>query len=105
MVRNLRRMKMPTRLYFAAACLLLLTACSSSDGKTTASPQSKIHLLRVFPELSFSRPILMLQKPGSEDWYVLEQSGSIHRVDPRAQGKSLLLKLEQFYDISTCNEC
>lgn len=47
----------------------------------------------------------MLQKPGDDtSWYVLEQSGSIYRIDG-AHRKTLLLNLKQFYDISSCNEC
>jgi glucose/arabinose dehydrogenase len=103
-VRNQEDEKMFGKFYFAV-CLLMLAACGSSDGKPVNNPQSKINLSPVFPELDFSRPILMLQKPAGDDWYVLEQSGPIYRIDARTQERSLLLNLNQFYDISSCNEC
>src|SRR5687767_4479152 len=105
MARNQEDEKMFGKFYFAAACLLVLAACVNSDGKTENSPQSKISLSRVFPKLEFSQPILMLQKPAGNDWYVLEQSGAIYRVDTGTQQRNLLLDLDQFYDISSCGEC
>lgn len=96
---------MPARFYLAA-CLLALISCDSLDSRTHDSPKAQINLLRVFPELVFSRPVLMLQLPGdASDWYVVEQSGSIYRADMRTEAKSLLLNLEQFYNISSCSEC
>ncbi len=93
------------KFHFAAACLLVLAACGSSNGKTENSPQSKINLSRVFPKLDFSHPILMLQQPAGDDWYVLEQSGAIYRANADSANKNLMLDLEQFYDISSCGEC
>ncbi len=97
---------MPGKFHAAVVCLLLLTACDSLNGRTSDRPQSVISLSRVFPESNFAKPLWMAQQPGDNDtWYVLEQTGSIYRVDTRTTGKSLLLNLKQFYDISTCNEC
>ncbi len=53
---------------------LFLFACSSSS--TTLF--NGIQLKRVFPDLSFNSPLLLLQHPSITDrWYVLEQSGRI----------------------------
>lgn len=96
---------MPGRFYLAAVCLLL-ASCDSLDGRTYDDPQAQISLLPVFPEMVFTRPIWMLQKPGNDsNWYVLEQPGSIYRIDARTQVKTLLLNLGQFYNISNCSEC
>jgi glucose/arabinose dehydrogenase len=99
--------KMFGKFYFAAACLLVMAACDSSDGKTlNETAKSRISLTRLFPELNFSRPIWMVQQPdGGSEWYILEQSGGVHHIDADSGKKNPILKLEQFYDISDCGEC
>jgi glucose/arabinose dehydrogenase len=97
---------MSGKFYAIVTCLLLLTSCDSLNGRTHDRPPSHVNLSRLFPELSFSQPLWMIQKPGADnEWYVLEQPGSIYHIDTRSQGKSLLLNLQQFYDISSCGEC
>ncbi len=61
-------------------CLLLavmLAACGGGGGNGFAGG-APIALERAFPNLSFSRPVAMLQAPGDDTrWFVVEQSGVV----------------------------
>jgi uncharacterized repeat protein (TIGR03806 family) len=55
------------------------TSCLAGDPPSSAV---SLALQRVFPTLSFSAPILMLQEPASDDrWYVAEQGGIVYAFD------------------------
>ncbi len=59
-----------------------------------AGAVSAIAVTRAFPDLTFSRPVLMLQAPGGSDWYVLEQGGRIIRFADRTDADSVSLFAE-----------
>jgi glucose/arabinose dehydrogenase len=107
------------RIYIPLVCLFSLTACndhsSSADNTPPPSPTAcgieaengmPIKVIPFLSDLSFARPVFMLQPPGVDTrWYVLEQGGAIYRVDTENQNKNLLINLAEFYDISDCAEC
>lgn len=62
------------------AVIAALTACSGggSNSTPTASAFPALALARVFPALSFSSPVAMLQAPGdSTRWFVVERGGTV----------------------------
>lgn len=70
---------------------LLLSACGGSGGGSVGSPPPpppppptapSIDVQRVFPNLSFSAPVSMVQAPGDASrWFVVEQSGVVRVFD------------------------
>ena len=74
-----------------ASCLLC--ACSSNGGSDSPSSDDfGVELHRVFPNLSFTRPVAMLQAPGdSTHFYVVEKDGSVRAFenDPAADDTSI----------------
>src|SRR4051812_36279770 len=72
----------------AAALALLLTGCPSGDGShdtpPPGPPQVQLSVERVFPALTFSTPVAMLQAPNDTSrWFVVEQGGVV-RVFPNS---------------------
>src|SRR6266850_7955286 len=70
----------------AAALALLAAGCPSGDGSSDTPPpgppQVQLSVERVFPALSFSAPVAMLQAPTDPTrWFVVEQAGVV-RVFP-----------------------
>jgi len=65
----------------AAALALLAAGCPSGDGggdMPPGPPQVQLSVERVFPALSFSAPVAMLQAPGDPSrWFVVEQGGAV----------------------------
>ena len=60
-------------------------------------------LVRVFPNLSFDKPLAMLQAPGNNDrWYVVEKDGRVWSFEnqPDVRTKSLFLDLTDRVDAS-----
>ncbi len=73
-----------SRIHLIAAgfWLGMLAACgSSSDSAPVEEPPLDpvdVQLVRVFADISFERPLLLLQAPGNEQrWYVVEQGGIV----------------------------
>src|SRR6266850_100494 len=66
----------------AAALALLAAGCPSGDGGSDppppGPPQVQLSVERVFPALSFSAPVAMLQAPTDPTrWFVVEQGGVV----------------------------
>jgi len=65
----------------AAALALLAAGCPSGDGGSDAPPgppQVQLSVERVFPALSFTAPVAMLQAPNDTTrWFVVEQAGVV----------------------------
>jgi uncharacterized repeat protein (TIGR03806 family) len=71
------------------------TTCLAGDAPAT---QATLALQRVFPNLSFTAPVLLLQSPNSSArWYVVEQAGRVRVFDndPAVPASTL------FIDIAT----
>ncbi len=77
-----------TRSLALAAAIVLVASCGSSgDGTATVPPPTPpapsptpvtLAVERVFPNVTFSLPVAMLQRPGdSTRWYVVEQDGLV----------------------------
>jgi len=63
---------MPAAWYRAALCGAALLAAAGAGGATELGVQ------RVFPALSFARPVALLQAPGDGSrWFVVEQAGRV----------------------------
>jgi glucose/arabinose dehydrogenase len=83
----------------AIACaLLLLQACGGSGTHIALSPSppaAQIKLMRVFPNLSFTSPVALVQAPAdSAHWYLIEQRGRVMRFDSTGSGAaSVVLEL------------
>jgi glucose/arabinose dehydrogenase len=64
-----------------AAAMLLAAACGDGGGDSPPPPSPPPPVLtvqRVFPALSFTQPVAMLQAPGDATrWFVVEQSGVV----------------------------
>ena len=76
--------QLPWRAYALAA--LALAACGGGSGegvqKPDAAPAAALTVQRVFPGLSFSSPVAILQAPGdSTRWFVVEQAGQVRVFD------------------------
>jgi glucose/arabinose dehydrogenase len=75
---------------WAAIALAAFVAGGCSDGggdslPTDNVPQVTVNVERVFPNLTFTAPVAMLQAPGDNTrWFVVEQSGVV-RVFPNSQ--------------------
>lgn len=55
---------------------------SSSDSPPAGVPQVQINVQRVFPDLTFSAPVAMMQAPNSASrWFVVEQGGVVRMFD------------------------
>src|SRR5687768_208391 len=99
------------RIYIPLLCLLGLAGCNDHSSSNENRPPATtcgiaaangmpIKLIPFLPRLSFAQPVFMLQAPAGADarWYVLEQGGTIYRVEATAQEKHVLLNLAEFYD-------
>ena len=65
-------------LVLITALVVGLASCGNSSSEPEQSADVQIKLTRVFSDLSFNAPILMLQAPGNNArWYVVEQGGLI----------------------------
>jgi glucose/arabinose dehydrogenase len=80
-----------TRSLALAAAIVLVASCGSSgDGTATVPPPTPpapsptpvtLAVERVFPNVTFSLPVAMLQRPGdSTRWYVVEQNGTVRTL-------------------------
>jgi glucose/arabinose dehydrogenase len=89
----------------------LLAACGGgSDGGSSMPPPppgTTLSVQRVFPNLSFTQPVAMLQVPGdAARWFVVEQTGFVRVFENTAAVGTTTV----FVDIdarvnSTCSEC
>lgn len=112
-------------------CLLLvlfvsLSACGGSGGGgagasfgLTGRPgntqclafaaSGEVQLTALVPNLAFDAPLLMVPHPSQNTVvYVLEQAGTVYRVDLATETRSVLVNLADFYPISdpaSCLEC
>lgn len=79
----------------------------SDDEGCPASPNSlNVKLTAIAPNLTFVSPLLMLPHPSFADvFYVVEQGGTVHRLDLFTNGRRELVDLSDHYTLSTCNEC
>jgi len=50
--------------------------CTAPDRPPSTSSAS---LVRAFPNISFTKPVAMVQRPGSSSWYLVEQRGVVWR--------------------------
>lgn len=90
----------------------LLTACGGGSDDASPMPPppppgTTLSVQRVFPNLSFTQPVAMLQAPGdAARWFVVEQNGFVRVFENTAAVTSAGV----FIDIdarvnSTCGEC
>jgi glucose/arabinose dehydrogenase len=86
------------------AAMLLAAACNDGGGDSPPAPPPPpptpapaLHVERVFPALSFTQPLAMLQAPGDATrWFVVEQTGRV-RVFNNAPN---VASFDTFVDIS-----
>jgi glucose/arabinose dehydrogenase len=65
-----------------ASCLLWACSSNGTSGSTPAGDDFGVRLQRVFTNLSFTRPVAMLQVPGDPTrFYVVEKNGSVRAFD------------------------
>lgn len=90
------------RLIVVLLMLPLVTAWTKcSDDEDTAGPplseDAPIDVERVFDELSFQRPVAMVQNPANDNrWYVVEQRGVVHTFS----NSQTTTEMDVFLDIS-----
>ena len=82
----------------AAALALAAVGCSDGGGDSppTQVPQVTLRVERVFPNLSFSAPVAMLQAPNDASrWFVVEQGGVVRvfNNDPNATATSMFIDI------------
>ncbi|MFV2005517.1 MAG: sorbosone dehydrogenase family protein [Gammaproteobacteria bacterium] len=66
--------------YQMIICLILVAACD--DGEHSYVKAADYGLIRAYPNLTFNRPVLMIQEPeNGQRWYVAEQGGRIFWID------------------------
>jgi glucose/arabinose dehydrogenase len=84
----------------AAALALAAGGCNNDGGDSppTQVPQVALKVERVFPNLSFSAPVAMLQAPNDATrWFVVEQGGVVRVFD----NNNTVATSSMFIDIST----
>ena len=84
----------------AAALALAAGGCSDGGGDSppTQVPQVALKVERVFPNLSFSAPVAMLQAPNDATrWFVVEQGGVVRVFD----NNNAVATSSMFIDISS----
>lgn len=84
----------------AAALALAAGGCNDGGGGDSPPPnvpQVALKVEPVFPNLSFSSPVAMLQAPGDGTrWFVVEQGGVVHMFD----NNNAVATTSEFIDIS-----
>jgi len=87
-----------------AMLAVLIGGCGGgggSDADGDANDEVTIALERAFPNLSFSRPVALLQAPGDfERWFVVEQGGRVlvFDNDPQASRASVFIDISDRVD-------
>lgn len=77
-------------------------SCSAFGFETSTD----IQLTRIFPNLSFNRPVLLLQHPEQNRyWYVVEQGGNVFRIDADSNTRSTAANVGSQINLASCNEC
>ncbi|WP_052472077.1 PQQ-dependent sugar dehydrogenase [Marinobacter similis] len=102
---------------------LLLTACGGSGGNSDNTVvgllerpsnstclafegSGEVQLTAVAPSLTFTAPLLMLPHPDLAGiFYVVEQGGTVFRVNLANDTRTELVDLTDFYPLSDCPEC
>ena len=97
-------MRMLRRWIPMTAALALLTAgCPSGGGggdMPPGPPQVQLSVERVFPALSFTTPVAMLQAPNDTSrWFVVEQGGVV-KVFPNSPTVTMATDVAEFVNIS-----
>ncbi|WP_286221190.1 PQQ-dependent sugar dehydrogenase [Marinobacter apostichopi] len=102
---------------------LTLTACGGSGGSSDSTVvgllerpsnttclafegSGEVRLTAVAPSLTFTAPLLMLPHPDLAGiFYVVEQGGTVYRVNLTTETRTELVDLTNFYALSDCSEC
>ncbi len=102
---------------------LILTACGGSGGNSDNTVvgllerpsnstclafegSGEVELTAVAPSLTFTAPLLMLPHPDLAGiFYVVEQGGTVYRVNLANDSRTKLVDLTDFYALSDCSEC
>ncbi|QSP95475.1 PQQ-dependent sugar dehydrogenase [Marinobacter salinisoli] len=70
------------------------------------SPLAEVRLTPIAPDLSFNAPTQMIPHPSLADiFYVLEQSGTVYRLNLANNQRSAVVDLADSYTLSRCDEC
>ena len=78
------------------------SSCTAANFQTGTD----IQLTRIFPGLSFSNPVLLLQQSGqSRYWHVVEQGGGIYRIDSNNSTASAVMDISSQINLAGCGEC
>ncbi len=111
---------------FLPCLCLALAACGGSGGGSDGSggpvigllerpgnssclafqASGEVQLTAITPALGFTAPLLLLPHPTDNNLiYVVEQGGTVYRVDLSTETRSTLVNLADFYPLSSCAEC
>src|SRR5690606_18707572 len=90
------------------AWCLLLTAGMADAGRpawttsrVTGSPEPPSPYLveRIFPEISFTKPLDFALEPGTDRWFILQEFGGLFCFDPQQSSQpTLVLDVSPVYD-------
>ena len=83
--------------------ILSITACFEKSDSHKNDFNSPYQLMRVFPNITFHKPVAMLPHPGNKNiWYVVEQAGVVVTVEITGENlkRSVLIDLSKQVDAS-----
>jgi hypothetical protein len=72
----------------------VLPACNSRSSEPPPPESQSIALERVFPALTFTEPVELVQRPGDDErWYLLERGGAVHTFTGQGESASVAADL------------